>query len=191
MTVAVAHLVHRLADCPDDFLAPPLTGQGGTVAVAAVVGDTFAGLGAALPEPWLASLAPAEANAGMQNWLRACLVACWLANDDAMRPVLTANVLLHFMADDLRQVADLVPADKLVADPDRREELARRLLRAAGVAPAGETREQAEDRLATLDSANRSRVEAEARAAEQRAREVRAALERRRAEAAAARASRE
>ena len=57
--------------------------------------------------------------------------------------------------------------------------------------PAGETPEQAADRLATLDSVTRARVETEARAAEERAREVRAALERQRAAEAAARASRE
>ncbi|OOK67654.1 hypothetical protein BZL30_7641 [Mycobacterium kansasii] len=57
--------------------------------------------------------------------------------------------------------------------------------------PAGETVEQAADRLSTLDSATRARVEAEARAAEARAKEVRAALARKRAEEAAARASRE
>ena len=60
-----------------------------------------------------------------------------------------------------------------------------------GVVPAGETEAQAEDRLATLDSTGRARVEAEARAAEERAREVRAAMERQRAAEAAARASRE
>jgi hypothetical protein len=65
------------------------------------------------------------------------------------------------------------------------------LFRRADVVPAGETAEQAADRLSTLDSQTRNRVEAEARAAEVRASEVRAALKRKRAEEAAARASRE
>jgi uncharacterized metal-binding protein len=85
----------------------------------------------------------------------------------------------------------LVRAELFVRDADRREELARLVFRCTGVVPAGETAEQAADRLSTLDSATRTRVEAEARAAEERAREVREALKRKRAEEAAARASRE
>jgi len=188
---AVATLVHRLSDCPDDFLGPPLVGGRGAVGIAAVVGDTLTLLKAELPLDWSASLAPAQADAGSENWLRCCLVACWLVSDPELLPIITANQFLGFLAVDLQRVASLVCADFLVQDPDRREELARLMLRAIGVVPAGETPEQAVDRLATLDSFTRSRVEAEARAAEARAREVRAALERKRAEEAAARASRE
>jgi succinate dehydrogenase/fumarate reductase flavoprotein subunit len=187
----VAELVHRLADCPDDFLAAPLVGSRGLVAVAAVVGDSLADLGAELPEEWIATLAPAQTDAAGENWLRACLVTCWLVSDSAVRGQVSGEQLLQFLNGDLRRTAALVRAERLVGDPDRREELARLLMRAAGVVPAGETLEQALDRLATLDSVTRTRVESEARAAEERSREVRAALERQRAEEAAARASRE
>jgi hypothetical protein len=190
-TPSVASLAHRLSDCPDDFLAPPLVGDQGVVTVGAVVGDTLASLGAPLSDEWLARLTPAQADAGTQNWLRVCLVACWLANDEATRSLLSPNAFLQFLADDLWQVAGLVRADLFVRDADRREELARLLFRRADVVPAGETAEQAADRLSTLDSQTRSRVEAEARAAELRASEVREALRRKRAEEAAARASRE
>ena len=105
--------------------------------------------------------------------------------------MLSSRQFLQFLSNDLHRLAGLVRAELLVQDPDRREELARLLIRAAGAVPAGETPEQAADRLSTLDSATRARVEAEARAAEERARDVRAALERKRAEEAAARASRE
>lgn len=189
--LAVAQLVHRLGSCPDDFLASPLIGGRGVVAVAAVVGDTLRGQNAELPEEWLTSLGPAQADPATDNWLRCCLVACWLATDDALVTLMPGAQFLRFLSDDLHRMASLVRADMLVQDPDRREELARLFLRSAGVVPAGETLEQAVDRLATLDSVTRARVEAEARAAEERAREVRAALERKRAQEAAARASRE
>jgi hypothetical protein len=188
---AVATLVHRLSDCPDDFLGSPRVAGRGTVAVAAVVGDTMTLFDADLPANWCASLAPDRADAMMENWLRCCLVACWIVSDAAVLPLISPDQFLGFLAGDLHQLAGLVRAELLVEDPDRREELARLVLRAVGVVPAGETPEQAGDRLATLDSFTRSRVEAESRAAEERAREVRAALESKRAEEAAARASRE
>jgi hypothetical protein len=190
-TPAVATFVHRLSECPDDFLARPRVGNHGVVAVAAVVGDTLHMLDTELPAAWLASLSPAQADATSENWLRCCLVACWLVADDRLLPLISPDQFLGLLAEDLQRIARLVRADLLVQDPDRREELARLALRAAGLVPADETPEQAADRLATLDSVARSRVEAEARAAEERAREVRAALERKRAQEAAARASRE
>ncbi|AGZ54360.1 hypothetical protein A4G30_19365 [Mycobacterium kansasii] len=190
-TPSVATLVHRLAGCPDDFLAPPLIGDRGVVAVAAVLGDTLASLGAALPDDWLAVLTPGQTDAATENWLRACLVSCWLASDESARSLLSGAAFLGLLGEELWAMAALVRAELLVRDPDRREELARLVFRRAGVVPAGETVEQAADRLSTLDSATRARVEAEARAAEARAKEVRAALARKRAEEAAARASRE
>lgn len=172
-------------------MAPPLIGDRGVVAVAAVVGDTLAALGAALPDDWVAGLTPGQTDAATENWLRACLVSCWLASDESARSLLSGAAFLGLLGEELWAMAALVRAELLVRDPDRREELARLVFRRAGVVPAGETVEQAADRLSTLDSATRARVEAEARAAEARAKEVRAALARKRAEEAAARASRE
>lgn len=191
MTASVAQLVHRLAGCPEDFLAAPRVGRDGVVDVGAVLGDAVRGLGTELPDSWLATASPAATDPGTERWLRAVLVTCWLAADPALAGTVTAPGLLGLLSTDLRAVTDLVAPEDLVRDPDRREELARLLLRACEAVPDGETAEQAADRLATLDSVSRTRVEAEARAAEQRAREVREAMERRRAEEAAARASRE
>ena len=188
---SVAALVHRLASCPDDFLAPPRAGGSGVVAVAAVVGDTLRALGAELPADWLVRLAPPAADIATRNWLQGCLVTSWLVADPVWQGRLAAEELLSFLDQDLRRLGALVPGDALVRDPDRREELARLLVRAAGLTPDGETAAHAADRLSTLDSVTRTRVEAEARAAEERAREVRAALARERAAEAAARASRE
>lgn len=189
--VDVATLVHRLAACPDDLLAPPRVGDRGVVAVAAVLGDVVRLRGAELTDEWIAATSPAAPAPTDERWLRATLVACWLAADPALDGVLTPAALLGLLAGDLRAVTDLVGAEDMVRDPDRREELARLLLRAADVVPAGETPERAADRLATLDTVSRTRVEAEARAAEERAREVREAMARQRAAEAAARASRE
>ena len=78
----------------------------------------------------------------------------------------------------LRQLARLVKAELFVSDPDRREELARFVLASLDLRPAGETVEQASDRLTTLDSVERDRVLRRTAAAEKRAREVRQAMAR-------------
>ncbi|MBP7601669.1 MAG: hypothetical protein KA750_09995, partial [Thermoflexales bacterium] len=57
--------------------------------------------------------------------------------------------------------------------------------------PAGESVAQAQDRLATLNTAERQRVIQAARAAEERARAVREAMARKAAEEAAAKYNRE
>jgi hypothetical protein len=72
----------------------------------------------------------------------------------------------------------LTPAEKFISDPDRREELARLCLKGLGLRPAGETEAQAQDRLGTLNTAERQRVIAAARAAEKRAQEIRDAMAR-------------
>jgi hypothetical protein len=184
-------LVNRLANCPADFLAPPRVGEHGTVAVAAVVGDVVRRAGGELPEEWIARLDTGHADAAAVNWLRGCLVGCWLITDPALAGEVSAEEILHFFDADLARITDLVRADLLVHDSDRREELARSLLRSVDLVPGGESADAAADRLATLDSVNRLRVEGEARAAVQRAEEVREALARKAAEEAAAQASRE
>ena len=79
----------------------------------------------------------------------------------------------------------------IVTDPDRREELARLALARLGFRPAGETVAQAQDRLTTLNSAERARVMKAAQVAEQRARQIREALARKAAEESADKWTRE
>jgi hypothetical protein len=83
----------------------------------------------------------------------------------------------------------LVDPLKFIRDPDRREELARVTLRALSLAPAGETKSQAADRLSTVDSIKRHEVLLAAKAAEERAAAVRKAMEEERSREAAARYS--
>jgi hypothetical protein len=91
----------------------------------------------------------------------------------------------------LKDVAALVDSQKFVSDPDRREELARLCLKGLGLRPAGESLAQAQDRLTTLDSAERVRVVKAAREAEERARLIREEMARKAAEEAAANYGRE
>ena len=185
-------LTRRLAECPAEFLAEPRIGEAGQVYVAAVVADLLHALGG--PRLTLAQLAafqPTDARR-FRNWLSLVLVACWLLDDPQFRGTgRHGRAAVDLLTGDLAQVAGLAQAPSFVTDPDRREELARLCLKALGLRPAGETAAQAEDRLDTLSTVERDRLVHETRRAEDRAREVRAAMVRKAAEEAAAQYSRE
>ncbi|GGS34379.1 MULTISPECIES: hypothetical protein [Actinokineospora] len=172
----VADMTRRLADTPPDFLADPAA-----LAPAAIVSDTLVRLGG---RPLTDRLAARFAS-GEPNWTRLVLVTCWLAADSGGSPERLHDLLATGLAD----LAALVPAERFATDPDRREELARVLLRALGVVPLGETAEQAADRLDTVDSVRRHRLLADAKAAEERAEAIRRAMAEKRAREAAARYS--
>lgn len=175
MTIPVAALTRRLADTPPDFRGDP--------DVAAVVSDLLVAHGG--PPLDEATADPLRAaDAGVR---RLVLIACWLAYDEALRATGSASAVWRLLRDVAPPLAALVPAERFVTDPDRREELARLALRTLGVTPAGETAAEAADRLSTLDTIRRHEVLAEARRVEERAKAVREALAAKRAEEAAQR----
>lgn len=182
-------LTRRLAECPVDFMAAVRDRGGkGDVAVAAVVFDLLRELGGAPLTPQ--QLAPFEFNRGdgrRERVLRTVLIAAWLLYDAWFRSRNRfALAAYEFLTRGLDEVAAIVQPQAFVGDADRREELARLCLNALGLRPAGETDAQAEDRLATLNSVQRARVVREARAAEERARQIREEMARKAAEEAAA-----
>ena len=179
-------LTRRLAETPADFLREP--GAGG-VEVVAVVWDLLRNLNDEFPPTESVTPVRAEGSGKKQkrDWLRAVLVGSWLLHDPWFRTQkLDGDAVLKFLRETMNELAKLVTAEGLVSDPDRREELARLGLSALGYRPAGETPEQAADRLQTLNSVERRRVLEAARAAEERARQVREAMARKAAEEAAA-----
>jgi hypothetical protein len=182
-------LTRRLAETPSDFLALPLVAGKGEVDVAAVVSDLLRDLGLApLPDSemeWFRP--PSGTNGKARKRLRAVLVAAWLFHDPWFRARhLDGSSIVTFFKETVPELAGLVAANALVADADRREELTRLALKALGLRPAGETKEQASDRLQTLSSLERQRVIEEALRAEERARQIREAMARKAAEEAAA-----
>jgi hypothetical protein len=185
-------LTRRLAACPAEFLAEPRIGPAGVVEVAAVVADLARDLGGPVPTPAQLALFQPKNARQFRNWLSVVLIACWLLHDDWFRRHGgLAPHALDFLTGSLTQVAALSQAPRFVDDPDRREELARLALRHLGLRPAGETEAQAADRLSTLDSAERDRVQRAARHAEERAQAIRAAMAKQAADEAAAQYSRE
>ena len=173
---ALEVLTRRLAETPADFLLAPRI-SGGKVNVSAVLGDLFLRYGIAQltgePEGPLS----AEHRVTVANRLSVILLFCWLLVDPWFATVpLEKDALIQLMGQGLIELADQTPARRFVADPDRREELVRFLLARLGFRPQGETVAQAQDRLTSLSAAERARVMAAAKVAEERARKVREAL---------------
>jgi hypothetical protein len=177
-------LLHRLAECPPDFLLGPKE-----IDITALACDHFRALGVSIPGPEERRSLPALPREAQQL----IPVVLWLLRDDwfVARPQLAQATWLFLKSDALAQLAMLVRGDAIVNDPDRREELVRLCLKGLDVVPEGESAVQAADRLTTLDSVERQRVIRKTRQAEARAREIREAMARKQAEEAAARYSRE
>jgi hypothetical protein len=185
-------LTRRLTETPPEFLAEPRIGRKGAVTVAAVVNDTLVALGQpALTRESAGVFQSGDANKD-RNRLQVTLIACWLLYDEWFRnhPAAGARAL-DFLTDDVRALSGVTNAQKFISDPDRREEFARSALSAFDLRPQGETITQAQDRLTTLNAAERERVIRAARVAEERAQAVREAMAKKAAEEAAAKAYRE
>jgi len=202
-------LTRRLAETPEDFLAEPRVGQRGKVQTGAVVGDLIRLLGGDVEAEQLKPFAagrsappllaaerradPALGDARLErNRCAVTLILCWLLADDWFRQIKPeTEKLLSLLDGEAAELASQVAPRKFVTDPDRREELARVALARLGFRPAGETLAQAQDRLTTLNSTERARVLQAARAAEQRARQIRDALARKAAQESADKWTRE
>ncbi len=174
-------LTRRLTETPPEFLAD-------TTDTLAVVNDLLRMHGATSLSPGLDGLV-AHGSPEAQNRGKLARIFAWLFADawfsaagiDVLPAILSASA----------ELAALVPAQKAVASPDRREELARLALSKLELLPQGESEALAKDRLVALSTAERARVLAASRAAEERARKIREELARKAAQEAADKASRE
>ena len=134
-------------------------------------------------------LAPTQAD---RNRLRVSLLLSWVLAEDWFRGLdLRRAPLVPLLLQGASELAEHVAVEKLISDPERREELTRFCLARLGFRPLGETRAQAEDRLTSLSAAERARVLRASRDAEARARAVREALARKAAEESADKYTRE
>ena len=184
-------LTRRLAETPEDFLAEPRIGQTGRAHVAAVVADLLRLLHVSPEDAQLTQFVGSDVRRD-RNRLAITLLLCWLLSDNWFRQTkLEGRNILELLEREANELAPQVAARKFVTDPDRREELARVALARLGFRPGGETLAQAQDRLTTLNSAERARVMKAAQAGEQRARQIREALVRKAAEESADKYTRE
>lgn len=180
-------LLHRLSECPPEFLETCAATTGGPQ-LAAIIADHLRSFDLAQltaeRKSWLATFSgrPADRKQAARYW-GLLGVATWLLHDEwfLQKPDLLERGWQWLRSDVLVSLAELVRPELVVSDADRREELARLCLRAHGLRPQGEADSQAVDRLNTLDSVERQRILAATAEAERRAREVREALAKKRA----------
>lgn len=184
-------LTRRLTETPVDFLAEPRIGKNGLVQVDAVVADLLRELGGTPQVRELAAFAGFDAKKD-RNRLATTLLLVWLLGDDWFRSAQTApQAVLAVLGSAPAELAAQTAARHFVSDPDRREELVRVLLARLDLRPAGESAAQAQDRLTSISATERERFIAAARAAEERARAIRAALAKKAAEESADKYTRE
>lgn len=192
-SLTLSALLRWLRGMPGAFRAQPVGFPGGEVRVRAVLADLWDEVtGQPAPPALLAAFEAQSDGKTERNRLRLLLAAAhvlWHPTLRASRP--QPERLRRLLIQELPAMAAVVPADSLLDDEERGEELIRRALRAAGLHLEGETTHDAEDRLKQVDSVERHRVLAEAAQRERRAREVREAMARKAAEEAAAKVTRE
>jgi len=183
--------MRRIAETPPEFLEEPRLGPQGTVAVSAVVGDLCRWHGIQPESAALDAFAIGTPKSDRKR-LRVSLLLAWVLAEDWFRSVdLRQLPVLGLLLHGASELCEYATVEKLVADAERREELARFCLARLGFRPQGETRAQAEDRLTSLSAAERARVLRASRDAEARARAVREALARKAAEESADKYTRE
>lgn len=186
-------LTRRLSECPNDFLlAPALEAGGGRVHTGAVVSDLLRDLGGGrLSAKQAAEFGP-PASQAKRDVLRLVLVAAWLLHDEWFRAKKRfSEPAREFLSEGLDDLARLVPAREFVTVPERREELARLVLAALDLRPKGETLEQAEDRLSSVDTVETKRMVEASKKQQARARAILEAMKKKAAQEAAAKTSRE
>jgi hypothetical protein len=194
MTVPpLAEWLRWIAERPQIFGAAPEGFGDGRVRVRAVVNDLHEALfGAPAVEALLAACVAAEPSRAERSRVGWILAACQVLWHPALRGAqLPRERIARLIVQELPALAALVPPETLDREEERREELARRVLRAAQLTLPGESAAEGEDRLRQVDSVERHRVVAGAVARERRAREVREAMAKKAAEEAAAKVSRE
>jgi len=186
-------LLHRLAETPEDFLAEPSIGKTGRVHVAAVAADLSRLLGHSLSADELRAFEASGKNLQRDaNFLRVVSILCWLLSDGWFRSARpTREQLSSVLVTSAHELSAQTPSLKFATDAERREEMARLALSRFGYRPLGETVAQAQDRLMTLNAAERARVLNAAKVAEERARAVREALAKKAAAESADKYSRE
>lgn len=194
---ALESLLSRLAETPEDFLRTPsmisnLKNTAG-VSVSAVVSDLVFDVGGNFPEEEESKLFELDRKDRNRNYLGIILVLCHLLHDEwFLGKKEYAGCILEFLGSGkIWKLSKIVKYQDFIADPERREELARLALDGLKLIPEGENKNRAADRLITLDSVERKRIIKKTRDARKRAQELREAMARKQAEEAASKMSRE
>lgn len=190
-TPSLGDLMFHLQGLPGDLRAEPRIRAAGVVVTEAVVFDLMLELGGGfLP---LAELRRFRVDDPLRrNRARLQLFGAWLFHHPFFRqgPGM-AQACARFLDQGLKELAEVVDAERVLNEDERREEFIRRALDALGLHPAGEDAVSARDRLAGVDSVAQAALVAEARLKLKREREAEIAKKKQEEAEAAARYGRE
>lgn len=181
MSVVISELIHHIKRCPSDFLKAPMFKNQGEVYSEALVNDAFRLVSADFASPCPVKIQAEKRTPAELSLMQIC---CWVVSHPVFATV-PSDWFRDFFAEGLKEVAGLVKTEQWIQDEERAEELARMLLQACKIVPAGESVQEAEDRFASVNSVNRMKVIEESRAAAQRAREIRRKMAEKKAREAA------
>lgn len=186
-------LVRRLIDTPDVLLREPIIKTKGDLAVPAVVGDLLRFLQGDNSADWPDLQAFSSESGFDRNRLRLIVLVAYLLHDEWFSgKTHLVSPTLNLLKTELDGLAKRIEMPQFINIADRREELIRYCLSKLDLRPLGERQSQAKDRLHALDTIEAERVLQETKAAEEKARRLRAEIKRRlEEEEAAAKAMRE
>lgn len=187
-------MMDRLACVHNDFLKKysRLPGEPAGIYMPAIINDLLVDTGDSPLRPEETLMAEKFRTGKNHQQLAALL--CHLYHDDwfTLNRVEAGLIRGLLFSGRLARLGESVDnAEQFVTDPDRREELCRMALDAAGLYPAGENEKISAEKLAALDSIERKKILDKTREAQKRARELREAMLRKEAEEAASKMSRE
>jgi hypothetical protein len=183
---SVEHSVRRLLEIPSDMTEAAVVAGANTTAVVHDVVEALFGT-AVVDEARSSGEDPVDAQSisafssthrGPRSSACALAVA-WLLADRwflEQGSVLEQGRVWQMLTPLAARLAEDGSASTWISEPIRREELVRSVLAGLDLVPEGESVAQAQDRLSAISSAERRRVLAAAREAEQRAADIRAQL---------------
>lgn len=185
-----------LADCPDVFLRAPMLLKNneidGEVSVGAVISDLLGIIsGDFLNIEEVRKFYRVHNTKELNHYKLILIAARLLSHDVFVQAEVTKSEVMHLLENTIKKPAMLVDAEDFILDEERREELIRHCLNAFDILPESENKARAYDRLKAIDSVERDKVMHEAQKAHQRAKELREAMARKRAQEAASKMSRE
>lgn len=177
-------LHHRLTEFPKEWLNPQLPSY-----FYALVHDAVYDLSASVNA---SDLARFNRPYKQCEWYRATLLMTYFIMDSSFKGLrFELALLLDAFEITAQELAQAGTNNVYIDDVDRREEFIRVVLSALNLRPKGETENQAEDRLQAVSSSERMKVLNAAKVAEQRAHDLRVALAKKKAKAAADKMTRE
>lgn len=196
----LTYLTHRLADAPTEILYDPFIVQNpdkkifdGFLNTLALFSDLNYQLGGDLLTYNTSSQIKISLKEIENNHIKIVQLICYILMDEWFhtKKEFLPDLELLLKDKNLVQLSKIVQVENFVYDPERREELVRLCLSMIGLRPKGESENQSQDRLQTLNSVERHRVIEETKKAKKRAQALREALAKKEAEEAASKMPRE